>query len=325
MGQRNLLVKNGNCHRLCIFVGMKTVSQLSLLCLSLFALISCSRHSVRGDLAKADGYMMSHPDSALLVLNQLDTCRIASKKNRARYSLLHTMAIDRNYIDTTDLGILKNAVDYYQRHGGAKDRMRAFYYQGRLLFNRGDYPSAIVAFRKSLDYSNNLEDNWMKGMICSLLSSTYNYNYNKADELKYAKYALDFFEKYGDDLYVDNARFGLALAYHNNRLFSPSDSLYRIIITNPQYKIFAITGLANNAINENPLRPQDAVKNFEKAVSLGATLSANDMYRYAYALILDGKRERADSILNCAAGIPVDVGTYWWKYCIAKETSAKMD
>lgn len=282
-------------------------------------MFSCSGHSVRGDLARADGYMMSHPDSALLILDHMDTSRIASKRNRARYALLHTMAIDRNYIDTTDLSVLKNAVDYYQRHGRAKERMRTFYYQGRILFNRRDYPSAVVAFSKSLDYSDNIDDDWMKGMICSLLSSTYNYNYNKADELKYAKYALDFFEKYGDDLYIDNARFGLALAYHNNRLFSPSDSLYRIIITNPQYKIFAITGLANNAINENPLRPQDAVKNFEKAVSLGATLSANDMYRYAYALILDGKRERADNILNRAAGIPVDVGTYWWKYCIAKE------
>ena len=86
-------------------------------------MFSCSGHSVRGDLARADGYMMSHPDSALLILDHMDTSRIASKRNRARYALLHTMAIDRNYIDTTDLGILKNAVDYYQRHGGAKDRM----------------------------------------------------------------------------------------------------------------------------------------------------------------------------------------------------------
>ena len=263
--------------------------------------------------------MMSHPDSALHILSNIDTCHLYSRKSRARFSLLHTMAIDRNYIDTTNLGLIQYAVDYYRQHGNDEDRMRTFYYYGRILFNRGDYTSAIRSFLTSLDYSNKVEDLWMKGMICSLLGSTYNYNNNDADEMKYAKQALSYFSEYGNDNYIDNARFRLAIAFHNNRLFDLSDSLYFILCDSKHYECRALKGLASNSINKSPLEPGAAIKYFDEAISRGAVLSAAELYRYAYALILDGKEGAADKILDRLEGIPVDVGTYWWKYSIAKE------
>ena len=54
-----------------------------------------------------------------------------------------SMALDNNYIDKTDFEILQPAIDYFEDHGSATDKLRTFYYQGRFFYNRGEIGDAM--------------------------------------------------------------------------------------------------------------------------------------------------------------------------------------
>ena len=65
-------------------------------------LSSCADKEVTQALSQADELMWTKPDSALAVLESVDTTALYGKYQKARYSLLYSMALDRNYVETTD-------------------------------------------------------------------------------------------------------------------------------------------------------------------------------------------------------------------------------
>ena len=97
-------------------------------------------------LTDVDSYIESRPDSALAVLEGIDKAELMTKELEAKYALLMSMALDKNYIDRTDLEVMQPAIDYYESHGSATDKLRTFYYQGRIFQNIGDNAEAINSF-----------------------------------------------------------------------------------------------------------------------------------------------------------------------------------
>ncbi|MDE6770503.1 MAG: hypothetical protein K2J78_12335, partial [Muribaculaceae bacterium] len=120
---------------------------LFILSTVLLATIGCGRHSEawnRMDLA--DSLMETMPDSALAVLNDITLADLHGREEAARYALLKSMALDKNYVDTTTFDILQPAIDYYPKHGTPDEKLRTFYYQGRIFQNQGDDASAMRLF-----------------------------------------------------------------------------------------------------------------------------------------------------------------------------------
>ena len=70
----------------------------------------------------AENVMWTRPDSALAALESIDTLALKTKAQRARYSLLYTMALCRNHLTIQDLRVIKPAASYYERHGSNDDR-----------------------------------------------------------------------------------------------------------------------------------------------------------------------------------------------------------
>ena len=68
--------------------------------------------------------METHPDSALALLKTIDQSSIIGKESKAKYSLLMSMALDKNYIDTTTFDIIQPAIDYYLSKGNADEKLR---------------------------------------------------------------------------------------------------------------------------------------------------------------------------------------------------------
>lgn len=77
---------------------------------------------------RAEHLMQSHPDSSLAILNGISEKNVHGEQALARYSLLKSIALDRNYIDTTNFNILQPAIDYYLKFGTADERLRTLYY-----------------------------------------------------------------------------------------------------------------------------------------------------------------------------------------------------
>ena len=273
---------------------------------------------VYSQLITADKLMMERPDSSLMIIVQIDTGVLYVKREKAKYSLLHTMAIDRNGNDTTDLSLISDAVKYYQKQGNNIDRARTFYYHGRILYNKGDYTSSLISFRKALSFAKKTDDNWIKGMIYSLMGSIYNQYLNTEDELQSEKTALHYFMLYGDSTYINNALYRLARAYHNNREFEKADSLYSVAGKVKEYAAVSLLERAINELTRESANPQLSVALFEKARSDGAAFTLTDWYQYTYALLLNGDDKTADRYYNQLKHYPDDARTLWWKYSIAK-------
>ena len=117
------------------------------LLLILLMTAGCNRRSaVDEKMDLADGLMTSRPDSDLVVLEDIPASDINGKESSARYALLKSMALDKNYMDTTTFDVLQPAIDYYIEHGTPDEQLRTYYCQGRIYQNKGDDDMAMQCF-----------------------------------------------------------------------------------------------------------------------------------------------------------------------------------
>ena len=113
-------------------------------------------------LEDVDSYIEARPDSALAVLENIDNDELNTREEKAKYALLTSMALDKNYIDRTDFEVLQPAIDYYEDHGSATDKLRTFYYQGRIYQNGGDDEMAMECFVRAVEEGENSQDHLTK-------------------------------------------------------------------------------------------------------------------------------------------------------------------
>ena len=87
-------------------------------------------------------------DSCLEVLRGIDTTLLTRPSDKAKYALLHAMALDKNYIDTTDLSVIEPAVQYYTAwyRPGKADKFYTWYYKGRIEENARKFDAALHSF-----------------------------------------------------------------------------------------------------------------------------------------------------------------------------------
>lgn len=115
-------------------------------------------------------YIQTRPDSALAVLSQIDTLSLRYPKERAQFALLYSIALDKNYIDTTDIRVIRPAVEYYSKHGTAWQKMLTYYYEGRILYNAKRGAEAIISQMHALDNAMNTEPGRYLGLIYSAMA-----------------------------------------------------------------------------------------------------------------------------------------------------------
>ena len=125
---------------------------------------SCVSKEAKRIMDTADAVMWTRPDSALAALESIDTLNLRTKAQRARYSLMYTMALNRNRIDTADLRVIQPAARYYERHGSKDDKMKMYYYLGAVYHSADDLDSAIESYIRAKEYSTG-SDNYMHRTI----------------------------------------------------------------------------------------------------------------------------------------------------------------
>lgn len=120
---------------------------LALLPLLLLAMAGCGGNgAARRSLDRADSLMNSKPEVAMAILDSVNAESLHGKKEKARYALLKSIALDKNYVDTTDFSVLQPAIDYYLKHGTADEKIKTYYYRGIVYLNRKDNDSAMLCF-----------------------------------------------------------------------------------------------------------------------------------------------------------------------------------
>ena len=189
-----------------------------LLFILAFALtfVSCNRHSEHWNtLSNVESYIVEHPDSALIVLEQIDISELSSKEERAKHALLLSMALDKNYVDKTDFNVLQPAIDYYEDNGSATEKFQTYYLQGRIYQNQGNDTQAMIAYAQAKELLSGIDAPFLVGQLHTEIGNIYRSNYDYAKSLEAYQTAYDHYMAVGLESYAAYALLDIGLSYWN--------------------------------------------------------------------------------------------------------------
>ena len=129
------------------------------LLLIIMILTSCAGNRKYDDLMqRADSIMNVNDDSAKVAIRMLDGVESQlpefSKAQKMRYELLRHKAMNKAYISFTSDSIMKEVVDYYDRHGSANERMLANYVLGCVYRDMHEVPLALEYYNKAAEQAD---------------------------------------------------------------------------------------------------------------------------------------------------------------------------
>ncbi|MDE6795618.1 MAG: hypothetical protein K2J63_09995, partial [Muribaculaceae bacterium] len=150
---------------------------------------------------EAESMMELQPDSAMTILSRIDKVKLSSKEEKARYALLMSVALDKNYIDTTTFDVLQPAIDYYIDNGTPDEKLRTYYYQGRIFQNKGDRDNAISTFAKALDNTHGIIDSLYIARTLVAQAALYYDFYDFESYVSSHLRAAKIYKHYSDDYY----------------------------------------------------------------------------------------------------------------------------
>ena len=139
---------------------------------------------------------------------------------KAKYALLYSIALDKNYIDISSDSIINVALDYYKNMKLSTYRMKSYYYKGRVCFNAKLYPQANIYFNLAEQDASNLSDNLYLGLIYGEMMRVFNISYNFKEELSYA---IKSYESYVESKSINHIMYSLldiGISYFNQKNFT---------------------------------------------------------------------------------------------------------
>ena len=122
-------------------------------------LTSCAGNRKYDDLMqRADSIMNVNVDSAKVAIRMLDGVESQlpefSKAQKMRYELLRHKAMNKAYISFTSDSIMKEVVNYYDRHGSANERLLANYVLGCVYRDMHEVPLALEYYNKATEQAD---------------------------------------------------------------------------------------------------------------------------------------------------------------------------
>ena len=287
----------------------------------LTGLASCTGREVMVRLSGIESYINERPDSALAAIRDIDTTALRGKAVKAKYSLLHAMALDKNYIDTADTRIVQPAVEYYSRHGSPEERLKAFMYLGTEQYNGRKYNQAIVSFNQAAEETGEVKDLNLLGVLYSKTGDTFTKTMDHAQAASYIDKSLECFRACGRK---DQEAWELLRKAGNlsqRRKWSEADSCF-------------LSLLSSNSIGKNVLdraridyamfllsisEPDDskAMALFSNAFEEGAPFfDISQIYAYAYLLRRFGRPEESTDLIKRypPKGHKEIYNYYYWKH-----------
>lgn len=173
---------------------------LAAICAAAVVLLSCSKADLETERTLADvaSFIEERPDSALTILDTMDSFSLTTSALKARHSLLLAMARDKNYIDDTTDSIIAPAVSWYRRHGSADEKLLMNYYRGRIAMNAGDYETAMRWFADGSRFSEKARNKVWSGRLCNAKFQVYQHLFDSASAIDAALRSADYYAAAGE-------------------------------------------------------------------------------------------------------------------------------
>ncbi len=297
---------------------MRRITLAIILIIFPLFLTSCGGRIIIRDLSEIESYINWCPDSALVAVRRIDTLSLRTKAEKAKYSLLHAMALDKNYIDTADTRIIMPAVEYYGRHGSPEYRLKSLMYYGVEQYNAGLYNQAIVSFYQATEYAPKVEDQNLLGILYSRMADTYTMTRDYVQAGDYIDRSLESFNIEGktDQEFLELARKARNLAQQKKwtEAISLYDSLLNDSLTSNLIKAEVELDYALTLLYSPSEQDTTVYHLMNDAISSGVKLTNEDQIgALAYIRHKFGEVELADSLLLLIGGHNKE---HYWRHRI---------
>lgn len=296
-----------------------------VLFIAIFLLASCGNRKTAAMLNDIETYIQAYPDSALATIRAIDTTTLTTRSLRAHYALLHVMALDKNWIDTTDVSVVMPAVEYYTKHGDADQKMKSYYYLGRIQQNGHGFDAAIISFSRAESAAGGSRDDRFKGMVDMAIAEIYKRAHYSDKELEYIESGIMHFQKAKDSAHYNLCLGRLAMAYQEKKEWKKADSLYKealeIAVRDSAAMRMFLAHYAAMKVAQQEVDPQGAIdllKAYYTDYQRALPLKEYSIYAYASALVGDDKT--CDAILSVLQEQPENrrKESRYYEYLIAR-------
>lgn len=246
------------------------------LILLLLVLLAACRHAGRTFevLDKAEEFIQTYkPDSAYTLLKEIPNPQQYPEKERARWCLLMTQAIDKTYRTHTSDSLIRFAVNYYEKVNDLSKLPTAFYTLGRVQRDLKDNEHAVNSFLKALDLAKGSDDYKLQYLAASQLGHVYAYSRFIDEALKTYQQALYFAEQGNDSINLSYVKSFLGRVYGLQKDWNRSIEFYQKAISIAQQTSYipalrlGLNELA--AIYKCCEKYQEAADCLEQLISLG--------------------------------------------------------
>lgn len=280
---------------------------VSIFLISLLMVVNSCNHWLPKEFSEIEALLLEHPDSALAMIDSIDTLSLISVRSKTEYIMLKAKCLDKNYID--DGSLLKEMVayePYIQRHGSVNDKMLYGYYLADQFYDSGQFEEASVRLLKVLEYSEKNSDYFYSGQSCWLLALIYLKTYNYVEELKYIKRAYDYLREGRFDYHADYAEIQLAEAFLKNEDRDKSFEYYDDVLNRAREANdssllgYALTSSALSLLTGSDPKPEEVVLRMGEAERLEYELDTRNLGDMAMACHLLGNDEDASHYLEKA-------------------------
>ena len=199
---------------------MKYTTIISFL-VAVLLLAGCySDNKYISQLDAAEGLLGTAPDSALALLQEIDSRRL-SRADNALYALLLSQARDKCYIDETNDSLINIAVEYYKKDGNIRYRGMAYYYLSRVYENAGNYENALQYSLQAEEALLRTDDYNMLALVYANRADIYQEQYRYKDAIKLKLKAIGYYSKCNNPRNMVYAHLSISRYY---TVFNETDS-----------------------------------------------------------------------------------------------------
>ncbi len=203
------------------------MKQSALLFCLLCACFACQGPGRRAGILidTADSLSATMPDSALRLICSLDPDSLPTERLRARHALVHSMILDKCYIDLQDDSIIRPAVGYYAEHGSDRERMLAYYYWARVAENAEQFTVSSERFLMAEHYLGGDTLDRYGALIERCLGDAYAVDFDFEPTVRHYRRSLQRFHALGERVNELRMYEYLALTYEMMGAYDAFDSL----------------------------------------------------------------------------------------------------
>lgn len=199
-----------------------------LLTLIHITLISCDGIGHKAiDFRKVEDFMPQHPDSTLMLLEQIENKENLSRKDKAHYYLLLAEAQDKTFVKHETDSLITIATDYYEETDDLERKAKAWYCRGRINQDLNRPLKAQEYYLKSLRDEKQMKDYALLARINNHIGMLYIYQHVYEKAIPYLEQANNYFKMIHDTIGQAYVLRNLGRAYTVTQQLSKAIEVYR--------------------------------------------------------------------------------------------------